>query len=85
MTPGFLLRTVECARSKLEGWNEKPSKENPEDKDDSVRIQKGDPHVTGPRARGAAVCHDTRRFFSEARATPPPISGLMTSSSTLTL
>jgi hypothetical protein len=28
---------------------------------------------------------DKRRFFSEARAAPPPISGLMTSSRTLTL
>src|ERR1022692_3180256 len=30
-------------------------------------------------------CQDKRRFFSDARATPPPISGLMTSSSTVTL
>ena len=34
---------------------------------------------------GAAIRHDKRRFFTEARATPPAISGLMTSSSTLTL
>ena len=36
-------------------------------------------------ARGVAFPQDKRRFFSEARATPPPISGLMTNSSTSTL
>jgi hypothetical protein len=29
-------------------------------------------------------CHDKRKFFSDARATPPPIFGLMTNSSTVT-
>jgi hypothetical protein len=39
----------------------------------------------GGSSPGRPFRHDKRRFFSEARATPPATSGLMTSSSTLTL
>ena len=41
--------------------------------------------IQGRQLAGRPFRHDKRRFFSEARATPPAISGLMTSSSTLTL
>ena len=39
---------------------------------------------SGARLR-AAFGHDKRRFFTEARAVPPPIFGLMTNSRILTL
>src|SRR5438477_2011570 len=39
----------------------------------------------GTGVKDAHDCQDKRRFFSDARATPPLIFGLMTSSSTVTL
>jgi hypothetical protein len=59
-----------------------------------VRVSSLPPHYVGPpsfflvrkpyRSRTGHDCQDKRRFFSEARATPPPIFGLMTNSSTVT-